>query len=105
MTYLTKEEVEKLNRGEVPAAQYMKGTLEWNEDYNYYWVPSTGSWVIKERKVKPQDTPAVCNYSGLRPVEGYKEEEKDKEDIDKEIKIEAGDIDFMYKWIRSKSGK
>ena len=39
MIYLTKEEVEKLNRGEVPAAQYMKGTLEWNEDYNYYWVP------------------------------------------------------------------
>ena len=55
-------------------------------------------------KVSPQD-PAVCNYPGLRPVEGYKEEEKDKEDIDKEIKIERGDIDFMYKWIRSKSGK
>ena len=59
MTYLTKEEVEKLNRGEVPAAQYMKGTLEWNEDYNYYWVPSTGSWVMKEKKVSPQDTPAI----------------------------------------------
>jgi hypothetical protein len=29
---------------------------------------------------EPQDTPAVCNYSGLRPVEGYQEE------IDKEIK-------------------
>ena len=59
MTYLTKEEVEKLNRGEVPAAQYMKGTLEWNEDYNYYWVPSTGSWVMKEKKVSPQDTPSI----------------------------------------------
>ena len=58
-----------------------------------------------DKEVKPQDTPAVCNYSGLRPVEGYKEEEKEKEDIDKEMKIEAGDIDFMYKWIRSKSGK
>lgn len=98
MVYLTKEEVEKLNRGEVPAAQYMKGTLEWNEDYNYYWVPGTGSRVIKEKKVSPQD-PAVCEYSGLRPVEGY------KEDIDKEMKIERGDINFMYKWIRSKSGK
>ena len=59
MVYLTREEVERLNRGEVPAAQYMKGTLEWNEDYNYYWVPSTGSWVMKEKKVSPQDTPAI----------------------------------------------
>ena len=50
MVYLTREEVEKLNRGEVPAAQYMKGTLEWDEDYDYYWVPSTGSWVVKEKK-------------------------------------------------------
>ena len=57
-----------------------------------------------DKEVSPQDL-AVCNYSGLRPVEGYKEEEKDKEDIDKEMKIERGDIDFMYKWIRSKSGK
>ena len=56
--------------------------------------------VDKLNEVSPQDTPAVCNYSGLRPIEGYKEE-----DIDKEMKIEAGDIDFMYKWIRSKSGK
>ena len=61
--------------------------------------------VDKLNEVSPQDTPAVCEYSGLRPIEGYKEEEKDKEDIDKEMKIEAGDIDFMYKWIRSKSGK
>ena len=62
--------------------------------------------VDKLNEVKPQDTPAVCNYSGLRPVEGYKEEEREnKEDIDKEMKIERGDINFMYKWIRSKSGK
>jgi hypothetical protein len=61
--------------------------------------------VDKLNEVKPQDIPAVCEYSGLRPVEGYKEEEKDKEDIDKEMKIEEGDINFMYKWIRSKSGK
>jgi len=61
--------------------------------------------VDKLNEVKSQDTPAVCEYSGLRPIEGYKEEEKDKEDIDKEMKIERGDINFMYKWIRSKSGK
>ena len=53
-----------------------------------------------DKEVKPQDTPAVCEYSGLRPIEGYKEEEKEKEDIDKEMKIERGDIDFMYKWIK-----
>jgi hypothetical protein len=61
--------------------------------------------VDKLNEVSPQDTPAVCEYSGLRPIEGYKEEETDKEDIDKEMKIERGDRDFMYKWIRSKSGK
>jgi hypothetical protein len=61
--------------------------------------------VDKLNEVSPQDTPAVCEYSGLRPIEGYKEEETDKEDIDKEMKIERGDINFMYKWIRSKSGK
>ena len=49
-----------------------------------------------DKEVKPQDTPAVCNYSGLRPVEEYKEEEKDKEDIDKEIKIERGDKDEVH---------
>jgi hypothetical protein len=31
-------------------------------------------------EVSPQANPAICNYSGLRPVEGYQEE------IDKEIK-------------------
>ena len=55
--------------------------------------------VDKLNEGRPQDTPAVCEYSGLRPIEGY------KGDIDKEMKIEEGDIDFMYKWIRSKSGK
>jgi hypothetical protein len=53
---------------------------------------------IHKEEVSTQD-PAICNYSGLRPIEGY------KEDIDKEIKIERGDINFMYKWIRDKSGK
>jgi len=52
-------------------------------------------------RVSPQD-PAICEYSGLRPVEGYKEEIEDKI-TDK--KTERGDIDFMYKWIREKSNK
>ena len=30
------------------------------------------------REVSTQD-PAICNYSGLRPVEGYKEEKTDEE--------------------------
>ena len=58
-----------------------------------------------DKETKPQDTPAVCEYSGLRPIEGYKEEDIDKEEIDKKLNTERGDIDFMYKWIRSKSGK
>jgi len=55
----------------------------------------------------------VCEYSGLRSVEGYKEEEASPQDpantpdidIKKEEEIKKGDINFMYKWIRSKSGK
>jgi hypothetical protein len=50
----------------------------------------------------------ICEYSGLRPVEGYKEEEKVKpQDIPATIdkKTEIGDIDYMHKWIREKSGK
>ena len=39
-----------------------------------------------DKEVKPQDTPAVCNYSGLRPVEGYKEVEDIIKNIDKKIK-------------------
>lgn len=46
-----------------------------------YW---TGDWEKDKyafchsrryKKTNPQDTPAICEYSGLRPVEGYKEEE------------------------------
>ena len=52
----------------------------------------------------------VCEYSGLRSVEGYKEEEVSPQDpatIDKgpDIEIKKEDIDYMYKWIREKSGK
>ena len=73
-----------------------------------YW---TGDWEKDKyafchsrryKKTDPQDTPAICEYSGLRPVEGYKEEE-DK--IDKKEDTKIGDRDFMYKWIREKSGK
>ena len=73
----------------------------------------------------------ICEYSGLRPVEGYKEEEVSPQDIPAidittnpegksvwkelydryketegyKIDKEIGDRDFMYKWIREKSGK
>jgi hypothetical protein len=68
----------------------------------------TGEWekdkyafchVNKFKKGGTQD-PAICEYSGLRPVEGYKEEER----IDKEAKKKR-DRDYMYNWIREKSGK
>lgn len=66
-----------------------------------------------DKEVKPQDTDPVyrafieddiirCEYSGLRSVEGYKE---DKEEIDKKQETKKGDVNFMYKWIRERSGK
>ena len=49
---------------------------EWNKQYDI---------IFDKEKVSPQD-PAVCEYSGLRPVEGYKEEIEDKiKYIDKKI--------------------
>jgi hypothetical protein len=63
---------------------------------------------LKEQleKVSPQDTPAIditTNPEGINVwkelYDRYKETEGYK--IDKEI----GDIDYMYKWIREKSGK
>ena len=56
-----------------------------------------------DKEVKPQDVPAICEYSGLRSVEGYKEEKEEK--IDKKEETKKGDVNFMYKWIREKSGK
>ena len=82
--------------------------------------------VDKLNEVKPQDTPAIDittnpedkkklliadldTEEGKEKAEWFKrgwlEGYRHKEDIDKEMKIEEGDIDFMYKWIRSKSGK
>ena len=70
-----------------------------------------------DKEVRPQDTPAICEYSGLRPVEGYKEEDVVPSLSDEEImkmnldewerleETDERDTDFMYKWIRSKSGK
>ena len=82
--------------------KYIRSRYDTNESFDNL----VATLKEEEKKSSPQDTPAICNYSGLRPVEGYKEEEiENKEDIDKEMKIERGDIDFMYKWIRSKSGK
>ena len=55
------------------------------------------------KETSPQDTPAICEYSGLRSVEGYKEDKEEK--IDKKEETKKGDVNFMYKWIREKSGK
>jgi hypothetical protein len=46
---LTKEEVNGLNNG-VPFMTYLKGKLEWNDEYDYYLIPSTGSFVVKVKK-------------------------------------------------------
>ena len=57
----------------------------------------------RELVEKDKEAP-ICEYSGLRSVEGYKEEEVSPQDTPA-IEIKKGDINFMYKWIREKSGK
>ena len=49
------------------------------EMYLDEWGPGWRD-ISKPLEGEPQDTPAICEYSGLRPVEGYQEE------IDKEVK-------------------
>lgn len=46
------------------------------EEYFHYTDRDMVEEYLKE--VSTQD-PAICNYSGLRPVEGYREEKIDKE--------------------------
>ncbi len=57
------------------------------------------------REVVEKDKEApICEYSGLRSVEGYKEEEVSPQDTPA-IDTKKEDVDYMYKWIREKSGK
>ena len=53
------------------------------EEYFHYTDVDMLEQYLKEGS--PQD-PAICNYSGLRPVEGYKEVEDTIKNIDKKIK-------------------
>jgi len=86
-------------------------TGEWDKD-KYAFCYNKG-W----EKTSTQD-PAVCEYSGLRPVEAYREEETDiqkayrmgwlngyDKGVNDKEDTKIGDIDYMYKWIREKSGK
>jgi len=54
-------------------------------------------------EVSTQYTPAVCEYSGLRPVEGYKQEEK-SEWIQKEAKDRHGNRITVHQTRRSVEG-
>jgi len=54
-------------------------------------------------EVSPQYTPAVCEYSGLRPVEGYKQEDK-SEWIQKEAKDRHGNRITVHQTRRSVEG-
>lgn len=47
---LTKEEIEKLNTEGAPGMMYLVGKLEWEEGYDYWLIPGTGSWVHKIQK-------------------------------------------------------
>ena len=74
------------------------------------------------KETRPQDIPAVCEYSGLPAVEHYNDSHSidykaitkliddlnvidTTDEIDKKEETKKEDRDFMYKWIREKSGK
>jgi hypothetical protein len=47
---LTKEDVNALNNGEDSFRPWLKGNLEWNDEYDYYHIPATGSFIVKVKK-------------------------------------------------------
>jgi hypothetical protein len=71
---------------------YYKGELV--EDVHNVYERFT-EWLtkaeLKDKQVSPQDPATIDKSPDI--------------DIKKEEEIKKGDIDFMYKWIRSKSGK
>ena len=49
---LTHLELEEINEGKWPFYQYYKGKLELDENFDYYLIPSTGSFIVKVEKDK-----------------------------------------------------
>ena len=56
--------------------EYLREYFKDDTSREDYWGPGWRD-VSKPLETDTQD-PAICNYSGLRPVEGYKEEELNK---------------------------
>ena len=59
--------------------------------------------IERAKETATQDIPAVCEYSGLRPVEGYKQEDK-SEWIQKEAKDRHGNRITVHQTRRSVEG-
>jgi hypothetical protein len=87
-----REEYDKLLKSGMFFEFHPSWTGEWDKDKYAF------CHVNKFRKGGTQD-PDICEYSGLPAVEHY----RDKETIDKEAK--KRNVDYMYNWIREKSGK
>ena len=79
---LTKEEVDEFNRGEVPFMTSLKGTLEWEEGYDYYLVYSTGSFI---EKVKKEDS-AVYKKRDSTTIEDIRAIQKEIEEKERQIR-------------------
>ena len=47
---LTHLELGEINEGKWPFIQYYKGKLELDGNFDYYLIPSTGSFIVKVKK-------------------------------------------------------
>ena len=47
---LTHLELGEINEGKWPFYQYYKGKIELDLNYDYYLIPSTGSFIVKVKK-------------------------------------------------------
>ena len=47
---LTDLELSEINEGKWPFYQYYKGKIELDLNYDYYLIPSTGSFIVKVKK-------------------------------------------------------
>ena len=47
---LTDLELSEINEGKWQFYQYYKGKIELDLNYDYYLIPSTGSFIVKDKK-------------------------------------------------------
>jgi hypothetical protein len=92
-----------LDNEEMQEALIKQMTVEIKDKISEEEFMYKGGEFIQDNRWSTQDTPAVYTKRDSTTIEDI--HNIHKEMIDKEETTKIGDKDFMYKWIREKSGK